>query len=176
MILLTWSTTLTWDGKKGGRQFDILREWADSKDGRDLYEQFSRDLQYPQNIEELALKMTAMMNYRRLLPDELDNSEDPIHGSDLFDLDYHFKGHLLGNSGRLAERMVFALLRVLSCSRSLYEDLIVFVETALDREPLPLHVFAGFSDEYLHQRIQNQSHEIVMEKLALIKMPKLEGY
>jgi hypothetical protein len=47
--------------------------------------------------------MAALMNYRRLLPDLLDDSYHPINSSYLADLDALFRGDSLRNSGRVAE-------------------------------------------------------------------------
>ena len=72
-VLLTWSTMLhPWNTVDSSHQLDVLREWARSEDGQKLYEQSTRDVQDPQDVEQLALTMAALMNYRRLFPDVLD--------------------------------------------------------------------------------------------------------
>jgi hypothetical protein len=43
-----------------------------------------------------------------------------------------------------------------------YEDLITLLDTVLDQEPPLLHVFDGFSDQYLSRRINDQPHETTM--------------
>ena len=134
-MLLTWSTRLySSSTTDSSRQLDVLREWAGSEDGQNLYKQLAKDIQDSQSVEQLALTIAALMNYRRLFPDVLDHCDQPINGSYLADLDAHFRGCLLGDSGRVAEQMVFALLRVLYTSASQHEVLITFLETALDRE------------------------------------------
>ncbi len=169
LLLLTWSTVVS------DRQRDVLREWANSEAGRSLYEQLAREVQDSQSVEQLALNMAALMNYRRLLPDDLDCSDQPIKGSYLADLDALFHGQPLGNSGRVAEQMVFALLRVLYSFADDFENLTTFLETALDREPPPLHLFDGFSDQYLRLMINGQPHEAARVDLSRIKIPELRG-
>lgn len=140
-------------------QLDILREWARSEDGRNVYEQLTTDVQYTQNVAQLGLDMVAIVNYRRLYPDFNDPSDKPILASYLEDQDAHFQGHSLGNSGRVAEHMVFALLRVLYSFGDQYRDLTTFVETVLDRDPPLLHSLAGLSDQYLRWRLDVRNHK-----------------
>ena len=52
------------------------------------------------------------MSYRRLVPDVSDHADMPIQGSYLADLDALFHDDNLGNSGKVAERMILALVRV----------------------------------------------------------------
>ena len=164
-----------WNTVDSSHQLDILREWARSEDGQKLYEQLTRDVQDPKDVEQLALTMAALMNYRRLFPDVLDCFDQPISGSFLADLDAHFRGCLLGNSGRVVEQMVFALLRVLYPLASKYEGLITFLETTLDRERPPLHLFDGFTDHYFRLRISYRSHKTARLELSGVKVPELGG-
>ena len=169
LLLLSWSTMVS------GRQLDVLREWAKSENGWNLYKQLTRDVQDLQSVEQLTLTMTALMTYRRLHPDVLDHSHKPINGSYLADLDALFRGYPLGNSGRVAQQMGFALIRVLQSFVDQYGDITTFLETKLDRERPLLHVFDGFSDQYLLRRISGQSHEAARVDLSHIKMPELRG-
>jgi len=153
LLLLTWSTMVS------RRQFEVLREWASSEDGWNLYEQLARDVHGSQSVEQLALIMAALMTYRRLLPDFSDDSDQPIEGSYIADLDALLHGHSLGNSGRVAERMVFALVRVLRSLAYQFEGLLAFLEIVLDREPPLLHVLDRFSDQYLGWRIDSRTHD-----------------
>ena len=155
------------------RQPDVLREWANSEDGRKLYEQLARDLQAFQCVEQLALIMAFLMIYRRLLPDISDCSDQPIKGSYLADLDALFHGEPLGNSGRVAEQMVFALLRVLHSFGDQSEDLILFLNTVLDREPPLLHALDGCSDVYAFLRTEGYLHKTAIAKVSHIKMSEL---
>ena len=174
--LLTWSTRLySRSITDSSPQLDILREWAGSEDGRKLCEQLAKDIQDSQSMEQLALTLAALMNYRRLFPDVLDHCDQPISGSYLADLDAHLRGCLLGNSGRVAEQMIFALLRVLYASESQHENLITFLEITLDRERPHLHLFDGFTDHYLRLRIKYQCHKTAKEELSGVKMPELGG-
>jgi hypothetical protein len=92
-------------------------------------------------VEQLALTLAVLMCYRRLLPDLSGDSDQSIKDSYLADLDALLSGHSLRNSGKVGEQMVFALVRVLRLRPFVgqYEDLIIFLETALDREPPLLH-------------------------------------
>lgn len=119
--------------------------------------------------------MTALMSYWRLFPNFLDNFDEPIKGSYLADLNAFLHGELLGNSGRVAEQIVFLLVRELSSSGDIFNDLIAFLETALDRERPPLHVFDGFSNWYLRLRIEGHHHKIAIEVLSRVKVPELGG-
>lgn len=120
--------------------------------------------------------MAALMNYRRLRPDFSDDTDQPITGSYLVDLDTLFHGHSLGNSGRVAEQMVFTFIRVLRCI-DYYENLVLFLETVLDRKPPLLHFFDGLADQYLRRKIHGQTHqtafETVTEEVLYLKMPEL---
>jgi len=50
------------------------------------------------------------MNYRRLCLDLSDNTDQPITGSYLVNLDSLFHDHSLENSERVAKQMVFAFV------------------------------------------------------------------
>jgi hypothetical protein len=166
ILLLTWTVV-------SDHQLDVLRAWAGSEDGWNLYKQLAKDAQRSQSVEQLALTMAASMRYRRLLPDRSDDSDQPIRGSYLADLDALLNGQSLGNSGIVWERMVFSLLRVLRSFVNQYEDLITFLDTVLDREPPLLHVFDGFCDQYLSRMINSQPHETAIVELSHFKMPEL---
>ncbi len=167
LLLLTWGTMVS------GRQLEVLRGWASSQNGWNLYKLLARGVQGFQSVEQLALTIAALMNYRRLLPDFLDDLDQPIKGSYLADLDALLYGHSLGNSGTVWEQMAFALVRVLRSFMHQFEDLITFLETVLDRKPPSLHVFDGFSDQYLCRMINGQPHEIATVKLSCFKAPEL---
>jgi hypothetical protein len=62
--------------------------------------------------------------------------------------------------------MMFSLLRVLTSHMNEYNDLIKSLVTILDREPPPLHVLDGLSDQYLSRRIKGQSHNVAMDILS----------
>lgn len=168
-LLLTWSTMVS------SRQLEVLSGWACSENGCNLYKQLAEDFQGPQSVEQLALTMAALMNYRRLIPDLSDHSDQPIKSIYLADLDALVHGDPPGNSGRVVERMVFALVRVLYSFVDQFKDLITFLETALDRAPPLLHVFDGFSDQYLRRRINGQPHKAAIAELSSIKMPEPRG-
>jgi hypothetical protein len=72
-------------------------------------------------------------------------------------------------NGKVAEQMIFALIRVLSTFGDQYMHLIVFLATALDRDPPLLHHLAGLSNQYWKWRIDRQTHgaasDIVMGEL-----------
>jgi len=125
LLLLTWGTMVS------GRQLEVLRGWASSQNGWNLYKLLARGVQGFQSVEQLTLTIAALMNYRRLLPDFLDDLDQPIKGSYLADLDTLLYGHSLGNSGTVWEQMAFALVRVLRSFMHQFEDLITFLETVL---------------------------------------------
>jgi hypothetical protein len=169
LVLLTWSI-MVFD-----RQFEVLREWASSQNGWNLYKLLAKVVQGSQNVEQLALTMAALVNYRRLLSDLSDNSDQPIKGSYLAGLDALLNGHSLENSGRVGDQMVFALVRVLCSFIDQFEDLITFLNTALDQEPPLLYLFDGFSDQYLRWRITGQPYTTAIVALSHFKMPELGG-
>jgi hypothetical protein len=169
LLLLTWSMVVS------GHQLKVLSEWASSDDSSQLYKQLLSDFQGPQSPEQLALTMAALMSYRRLLLDLSDDSDRPIKGSYLADLDALLDGHSLGNSGIVGERMLFSLVRVFRSFVNQFVDLAMFLETVLDREPPLLHVFDGFCDQYLSRRIGGHTHETAMVELSHLKMPELRG-
>jgi hypothetical protein len=169
LCLLTWSTMVS------DRQLEVLTEWTRSENSWNLYRQLAKDVQDSQSIEQLALTMAALMSYRRLFPDRSDDSDQPIKGSYLADLDALLDGHLLGNSRTVWERMIFSLIRVLRSYMDQFENLIMFLYTILDREPPLLHAFDGFSDQYLGRRIDGQPHEKAMVEVSRFNMPELRG-
>lgn len=168
-LLLTWSTMVS------SRQLEVLSGWACSENGWNLYKQLAKDFQGPLSVEELALTMAALMNYRRLLPDLSDHYDQPIRGIDLADLDALVHGDPPGNRGRVVERMIIALVRVLHSFVDPFKDLITFLETALDQAPPLLHVFDGFPDQYLRRRINGRPHKAAIAEFSSIKMPELRG-
>jgi hypothetical protein len=160
---------LTWTEQAHHRPFKVLEEWAQSEDGCHLYQQMAREFQGHQLVAQLALHMAALMNYRRLHPDHLDASNKPITDSYIADLDALLGGTLLGNSGRVAEQMVFALVRTLRSLDGAFEDLTTFLETTLNRDQPPLHAFDGFSDEYVRWRIDGLPQEAAMIMLLELR-------
>ncbi len=163
-LLLAWSTMVS------SRQLEVLSDWASSADGWNLYKQLIKDFQGPQSVEQLALTMTALVNYRRLLPNLLDHPDHPIKSIYLADLDALLYSDSHGHLGRVMEQTIFALIRVLHSFVDQFKDLIIFLETALDREPSFLHVFDGSPDQYLRLRIKVQCHKTAIAELSRIKM------
>ena len=168
-LLLTWSTVVS------SRQLGVLSDWVCSADGWNLYKQLVEDFQGSQSVEQLALTIAALVNYRRLLPGLSDHSDQPIKSIYLADLDALLHGDSHGNLGRVVEQTVFALIRVLHSFMDQFKDLIMFLETALDREPPLLHVFDRSPDQYLRRRIKGQPHKTAIAELSRIKMPELRG-
>ena len=168
LLFLAWTTVLS------DNQLKALSQWAGSEDGRNLYEQLIKEAQDSQNVEQFVLRMVALMNYRRLRPDFADHLDPIFNGSYLADLDTLFRGQSPGNSGRTVERMVCALVRVFKSLGDKFEDLVVFVETALNRVHPLLHCFDGFSDHYLQRRIEGQGHRSAMTALPSIKILEAE--
>lgn len=92
------------------------------------------------SVEQFALIMAALMNYRRLLPHVSDHSDQPIKGSYLADLDALLRGDSHGNSRRVLEQMVFVLVRVLPSFMDQFKALITFLEPRL---PSGSHVWTS---------------------------------
>lgn len=72
--------------------------------------------------------------------------------------------------------MVFAFVRVLR-RMDQHKELVVFLDTVLDREPPLLHFFGGLADQYLEWKIHGRTHEsafeTVMEQVSHLKVPEL---
>lgn len=115
--------------------------------------------------------MSALLSYRRLHPDFMDYSEQPITANYTADLDAH--GSSIGNSGRVAERMLFALARQLQSMGEGFGGLRQFLERTLDRKPLQRHIFDALSDEYVRLRMCGRSHKAAMVELTLGTSPEL---
>ena len=64
-------------------------------------------------MKQLALITVVMMSYLRLLSHFMNHLDQLIKSSYLVDLDAHYHGYSLENGGRVAEQIVFALLRLL---------------------------------------------------------------
>ena len=158
------------------RPLKVLKNWATSKDGWNLYERSTEEFQDGQSVEQLTLTIAALMNYRRLHPDFWDCSNLPITGSYIADLDALLQGEKLGNSGRVAEQMVYALMRNLLPLWEEHQNLILFLDNTLgrDRERPPLHVLDGFCDKYLRLRMYDGLlHGPTIMKLAWVRLPEL---
>ena len=158
--------------------FPFLREWECSEQGQERFRQLVEDVQDSQSVEQLALNLAALMIYLQNRSDILKDTDEPITGSFLVDLDALFKGNSRAKSGRAAERMAFALARALRCGDR-YEQLAVFLETMLDRQSPLLHSFDGLVDQYMRRRILCWSHrtsfDSVMEEVSHLKMPRFTG-
>ena len=169
LLLLTLSTMVS------NRQIEVLSEWTRSADGLDLHKRLIEGFKGAQSVEQLTLTMAALVKYRQLLPNLTDHSDQPIKGSHLADLDALLHGDSLGNHGRVVEHAGFALIRVLHSFVDQFKDLIIFLETALDRKPPLSYIFDGSLDIYLCRRIKGQPHETVIAEISCIEMPKLRG-
>lgn len=124
-----------------------------------------QDFQDSQNVAQLSLTITSLVVYRRLLPDERDHLDDPIDANHLFDLDDLFYDISRGNSGRVAEQMVFALGRVLPRFSTHYAVFTTVLQNTLDEQSPLLCFYAEYSDRYLHLRIEGYSHKTAISKL-----------
>ena len=161
-LLVVWSSELS-SSTEHYSPLAVLCEWATSEEGRQLYERMVDSLQEATNMEQLALTIAYLITYRRLHRDIHDSDvNQPIRGSYLNDLDTFLHGHGPGNSGKVAEQMAFASIRV---HRHVTEKLTVFLGTILDREPPLLHCLDGFTDHYLSLRIKGQSHKAAFESV-----------
>ncbi|KAL8696372.1 MAG: hypothetical protein Q9201_007693 [Fulgogasparrea decipioides] len=176
LLLILWCPVLSDRSSEFLRLRITVWEWADSEDGQKLHEQLARDVQGSQNVQQLALDMAGLIKYRRLRPDPSDDMDQPITSSYLVDLDTLFRGHSLGNSGRVVEQMVFAFIRVLR-RMGHHKELVEFLDTVLDREPPSLHPSDKLTDEYLERRIHGWTHKIafetVMKQVSCLELPGL---
>lgn len=176
LLLLTWSASVSsWGREDHNRPLEVLQEWAQSQQGWNVYLQLATDFQGCQSVAQLTLITAAMMTYRRLYPDFLDDSEAPVTGSYIADLDALLRGDQLGNSGKVAERMVFTLVRELWSEGESFEDLRIFLGTILDRDQPPLHASEGFCDEYIRLRMKGVLHDSAITELAGLRLPELRG-
>ena len=137
---------LAWSNEVSDRSLQVLINWVKSEDSCVLYKRLLQDFPTFQELEQLALIMAATLNYRRLLPDAKDHLDKVINGSYLADLDGLLDGRSLGNSGVVAEQMVFSLVRVLRFSANQFEDVSNFLETVLNTRP-PL-LASSWTDDY----------------------------
>ncbi len=176
-LLVTWSTMLFNSLMNFRRQLIIICEWANSEDEQNLYEQLAKDVQDFQNVKQLALNMAALMNYQWLCLNLSDNTDQPITGSYLVNLDSLFHDHSLENSERVAEQMVFAFVQVLCCMNQ-HKELVVFLNTVLDWEPSLLHFFDDLINQYLKWKIHGWTHETafktVMKQVLCLKVSGLK--
>ena len=156
----------------------FLREWICSEEGQERFNQLVEDAQDSQNVEQLTLNMAALMIYLQNRSDVLKDTDVPITGSYLVDLDALFRGNSLANSRRAAEQMLFALVRALRCGDR-DEQLAVFLETVLDRQSPLVHVRDDLADQYMRWRILSQSHKTafddVMAEVSHLKVLRFTG-
>lgn len=155
------------------RQLEILREWASSQNDWNLYKRLARNIQDSQSVKQLALIMTILMNYRRLLLDFSNDFDQSLKDNYLVDLDALLNDHSLENSETVWKQMIFALIRALRSFTHQFVNLVTFLETVLDRESSSLHVFDEFFDQYLRWMIKDQLHEIAIVKLSHFKASEL---
>lgn len=99
-------------------------------------------------MEQLALIMAVLMSCQQLLPNFSEYIDQPIKGSYLVDLHAFLYDVLPKTRGRIAEKIVFLLVRELSSSTNQFNDLIAFLKTALDYKSPPLYVLDGFTNGY----------------------------
>ena len=123
-------------------------------------------------MEQFVLIIIALINYRRLRPDILDDFDQPINNSYLADLDTLIRGNSPGNSGRIAEYIVLALVKVFQSFGDKFEGISSFAQQVFVREPPLLHFFAGFSDQYMRRRIKGQNHDTARKALPYIVVPE----
>ncbi len=109
----------------------------------------------------------------------LSNSEDYfdplIKCSNLADLDALVSSEWVENSGRVAEQIIFSLVRELYSFRNQFNNLFTFFKTSILWKRPSLHIFDEFIDQYLYQWIKNQPHKTAIVELSHVKMPKLGG-
>jgi hypothetical protein len=80
-LLITWSTRLEYSTAGFRRELDVLRKWADSENGQNLYREWATDVQDSWSLVQLTVDTSTLMAYRRLCPDLQDDRDRPITGS-----------------------------------------------------------------------------------------------
>lgn len=150
LLLLIWSSTTH------GRALRVLSEWASSGDALNLYQRMIGDFQHPQEPEQLALTLAALLCHGRLLPYTSDDTIQPINGCYVADLAVLLRGMSLSNRRTVFERIAFSFLRVLTALSDEYEDMIQLLALALDKDLPLLDPFDGLTDQYVAGRITNR--------------------
>lgn len=88
--------------------------------------------------------------------------------SSLGDLDSLLQGEEIGNSGRIAELVMHALIRNLHPKKDHLEHLVIFLVTVLNQACPPLHWLEGLMDQNLRLRISGQSHAGAMGRMEAV--------
>lgn len=117
--------------------------------------------------------MAGLMSYRRLLSDFSKHVDQPIKNSYLADLHAFLYGASPKTNGRVAEQIVFSLVRELFSFRNQFNNLITFLKTALDCEPRLLQVLDGFTNGYWRLRIKSQPHMTAIKELSRFNVLEL---
>lgn len=148
----------------------VLVEWASSDAGQKTYRQIISDVYERQTIEQLGLRLLAILCYQRLLPSTSNDSSTPVKVLFLADFDALLKGELLGNERVVSERMVLSFLRILETDTFLDESLEIrqYATAVLDRSAPPvLDPLDGFSDQYMLCRARNGcTHKDALENIG----------
>ena len=161
LLLLTWSSRIH------GLSLRILSEWASSTDTLSLYQRLMEDFRNPQEPEQLALILAALLCHGRLLPYTSSETIQPISGCYLADLDVLLNDRSLSNQRAVFERTGFSFLRVLTTLKGESEDMIQLLAVAIDTETPLLELFDGFTDQYAARRIRNRlSHRSAFQGLG----------
>ncbi|ETN44750.1 uncharacterized protein HMPREF1541_10420 [Cyphellophora europaea CBS 101466] len=147
---------LIWGQQMGSQNCEALQQWLDSEDASKLYDGLLKDVQTEQPLEQLVITMAALVSFHRWHPDYDDDTLELTYGSFLADMHACVTGLRLENSGKVMERVVFSLIRVVQEQQ--FEDLAIFLATTLDRDQPALHYLDGLTDEYFRWRTAGHSH------------------
>ena len=119
--------------------------------------------------------MATLKIFWQFLSNFMDYFDPLIKGSYLADLDAVVSSELVENSGRVAEQIIFSLVRELYSFGNQFNNLFTFFKSTPDWKRPLLYIFDGFNDQYLYQWIKNQPHKTAIVELSHVKMPKLGG-
>ena len=161
---------MTWSQQIEGPEVDVIRDWAKTEEGWELYQQSIPMIRAGRPVEQLALLLAALMSFQRLVVDYPDTRMEPTYWSYVADMFALLIGEPFPDGGKVLGMMVFALIRHLRQTLEKFADLVTFLETTLNREHPPLHVFDGLSDPYVSMLAAGHSHlaaiKVVNAKLA----------
>ncbi|KKY22695.1 hypothetical protein UCRPC4_g03198 [Phaeomoniella chlamydospora] len=82
----------------------MISEWAVSDHGQTVYQRMLEEIQISRSPEQLALTLTALLCYLRLLPSPSKDVSQSINGCYLEDFNAAMDGHHLGNEMMVLER------------------------------------------------------------------------
>ena len=154
------------------RQQEVLDDWANSLEGRQLYYQLIKDIKIGQRCEQLTVLFCAVARLQRLRRFDTRPPPAPLCGTYLADLDALFlciserifEDLWERRSSFLFDRMIDPLIRV---SGSLAPQILWLPAAVLEDDYTPLlNHFDGLTDQYLARRFDGHDHRKAMASSA----------